>query len=416
VDAREFRVIGADGKVRATLGPSEKRWGGVDDGPFATATTALRLYDDGGSPRALLDAAWEERRQSPQAGGSLTLSGRRDGPVLRLGADGEAATIVLQGDDGNWVALGGKTRHGLIVRNGFTQGNQVSMGGGAGFEAADGKLTFYDYRGRPTTTLPQDSSADDSAELTQLLREFLAGASRNDPAVHERFWADDLVYTGSSGRRIGKADILSDVRSASRAPAAGPATTYTAEDIRIHQYGDTAVVAFRLVGTTESAGKPQATPYFNTGTFLRRKGEWRAVAWQATRAPREQRDAQREIGAAQWAIDRAILAANVKDLEPLLDETFVWTHPTGEQGTRKDLLDDLAAGTLHFMLSEPVKMTVSLYGDTAVARGETRRQRQTFPGAPPGGDPEPYTSFYTTTFINRDGVWKAVALHTSRAR
>lgn len=61
-------------------------------------------------------------------------------------------------------------------------------------------------------------------------------------------------------------------------------------------------------------------------------------------------------------------------------------------------------------------MTVSLYGDTAVARGETRRQRQTFPGAPPGGDPEPYTSFYTTTFVNKDGVWKAVALHTSRAR
>src|SRR5689334_18235255 len=42
VDAREFRVVDADGKVRATLGPSEFRWGGVDDGPFATATTALR--------------------------------------------------------------------------------------------------------------------------------------------------------------------------------------------------------------------------------------------------------------------------------------------------------------------------------------------------------------------------------------
>jgi hypothetical protein len=234
--------------------------------------------------------------------------------------------------------------------------------------------------------------------------------------VHDRFWADELVYTGSSGRRIGKADILSDVRAASSAPSSGPATTYTAEDIRIQQYGDAAVVAFRLVGTTESAGKPQATPYFNTGTFLRRKGEWRAVAWQATKAPRVERDARSEIGAAQWAIDRAILAADVKGLEPLLDETFIWTHPTGEQGTRKELLDDLAAGTLHFMLLEQGKMTVSLYGDTAVARGESRRQRQTFPGAPPGGDPQPYTSYYTTTFVNRDGVWKAVALHTSRAR
>ncbi|HEU0106862.1 MAG TPA: hypothetical protein VFT38_11870, partial [Vicinamibacteria bacterium] len=35
----------------------------------------------------------------------------------------------------------------------------------------------------------------DEAELTRLLREFLAGASRNDAAAHERFWAEDLIYT-----------------------------------------------------------------------------------------------------------------------------------------------------------------------------------------------------------------------------
>src|SRR6185295_11258094 len=123
---------------------------------------------------------------------------------------------------------------------GQTRGNQILMGGGAGFEAADGKITFFDHNGRATTTVPQDSRGDDSAELTRLLKEFLAGASRNDPGVHDRFWADDLVYTGSSGRRIGKADILSDVRAAASAPPAGPATTYTAEAIRIQQYGDAA--------------------------------------------------------------------------------------------------------------------------------------------------------------------------------
>jgi hypothetical protein len=60
-------------------------------------------------------------------------------------------------------------------------------------------------------------SAPDAAELTRLVKEFLEGASRNDAAVHDRFWADDLIYTGSSGRRIGKADIMRDQRSP-RAP------------------------------------------------------------------------------------------------------------------------------------------------------------------------------------------------------
>jgi ketosteroid isomerase-like protein len=127
------------------------------------------------------------------------------------------------------------------------------------------------------------SEAPAAPELTALLEQFLAGASRNDIAVHERFWADDLIYTRSAGVRVGKQEILDGMRAAPAA-ASEPAVTYSAEDIRIQQYGDTAVVAFRLVGRTEGASA--ATQYYlNTGTFVKREGEWRAVAWQATRVP-----------------------------------------------------------------------------------------------------------------------------------
>src|SRR4051812_135285 len=71
----------------------------------------------------------------------------------------------------------------------------------------------------PSGVTATSSSAPDAAELTQLLKDFLAGASRNDIAVHEQFWADDVIYTSSSGKRRGKADILSDVRKESASPA-----------------------------------------------------------------------------------------------------------------------------------------------------------------------------------------------------
>ena len=125
-----------------------------------------------------------------------------------------------------------------------------------------------------------------AAELTALLKEFLSGASRNDAAIHDRFWADDLVYTRAAGQRIGKADILRDVRSAPAADAGAPRTMYSAEDIRIQQYGDTAVVAFRLVAAT-GGPEPATVNYLNTGTFVKRKGRWQAAAWQATRAAAE---------------------------------------------------------------------------------------------------------------------------------
>jgi hypothetical protein len=128
-------------------------------------------------------------------------------------------------------------------------------------------------------------TAPDAGALTALLGEFLAGASRNDAAVHERFWAPDLIYTSSAGRRMGKADVLAGVRSAPPATAGSPATTYNAEDVRVQQYGDAALVAFRLVGATTKDGKTEVASYLNTGTFVRRQGQWRAVGWQATRVP-----------------------------------------------------------------------------------------------------------------------------------
>lgn len=128
------------------------------------------------------------------------------------------------------------------------------------------------------------AEAPAEAEITQLLKEFLDGASKNDIAAHERFWADDLIYTRSTGVRMGKAEILENARSGPTATAEEP-TTYSAEDIRIQQYGDAAVLAFRLVGVTGSGEKAEIVHYLNTGTLIKRDGQWRVVAWQSTRVP-----------------------------------------------------------------------------------------------------------------------------------
>ena len=48
--------------------------------------------------------------------------------------------------------------------------------------------------------------ADDAEDLTRMLHDFLALADIE--AAHEIFWADDLVYTSSSGTRTTKAEIM----------------------------------------------------------------------------------------------------------------------------------------------------------------------------------------------------------------
>ena len=129
-------------------------------------------------------------------------------------------------------------------------------------------------------------ASSDTDELTRMLNEFLAGASQNDAAAHDRFWAADLIYTSSAGERISKADIMREVMAPADPAKDEASSIYSAEDIRIQQYGNTAIVAFRLIGASRGE-QVELTQYFNTGTFLKRDGIWRVVAWQATRIPEQ---------------------------------------------------------------------------------------------------------------------------------
>ena len=125
--------------------------------------------------------------------------------------------------------------------------------------------------------------ADDRADLEQLVHEFLAGVDRAD--VHDAFWDEDLIYTSSRGTRTTKTDIMRGFEGEQDA-SEGPTTVYTAQDMQVRVYGDTAVVAFRLVATPpDGAAETKVLEYLNTGTFVRRDGAWRVVAWQATRIP-----------------------------------------------------------------------------------------------------------------------------------
>lgn len=244
-------------------------------------------------------------------------------------------------------------------------------------------------------------TAPDAAELTKLLNEFLAGASRGDAAVHERFWADDLIYTRSAGRRVTKADVLREVRNAPAPNPGDPATVYTAEDIRIQQYGDTAIVAFRLVATTDSAGTKLVQNLLNSGTFVKREGKWQVVNWQSTRMPRTDEETRADVGVAVDAFHQSLVSADAKKLSAVLDRGFIWTRHDGELINRKRLIDDLASGQLKFAKPDMSKSEILVLGDTAVVHGEIEPKKK---------------QRYTLTLFNQIGGWKAIALHTSNRR
>ena len=238
-------------------------------------------------------------------------------------------------------------------------------------------------------------TAPDAEELTKLLNEFLAGASRNDPAIHDRFWAEDLIYTRSAGRRVSKADIMRDLKAAPAPKPDDPKTVYTAEDVRIQQYGDTAIVAFRLVATTEIDGAKQVQHLLNSGTFLKREGKWQVVNWQSTRMPRTEQENKADVAAAATSFRQALIGRDIKKFTAVTDESFVWSQGPEKDMTRKQLVDGMKAVRTELPTPVPPKETISLYGETAIVRGETSMGR------------------YTMTLVNQGGVWKIVAMHST---
>jgi hypothetical protein len=128
--------------------------------------------------------------------------------------------------------------------------------------------------------------ASDVDDLTDMLQEFLANSDK--AAAHASFWADDLVYSSSAGLRFGKADIMAGFESGGEDVGSDqvPAVVYSGEEVDVRLYGDTAVIAFKLVGTpTNEAADSDVLYFYNTGTLLKRDGIWQVVAWQATKIP-----------------------------------------------------------------------------------------------------------------------------------
>jgi Domain of unknown function (DUF4440) len=118
------------------------------------------------------------------------------------------------------------------------------------------------------------------AEVSRELKDFLAHV--NDPAAHEKWWADDLVYTSANGVLRSKQEIVKSVREgASGKEAREPQTNFSADDIKVSQYGDIAVLTFVLV----SHEGEKASYFRNTGVLQRRDRRWQVIAWQATKAP-----------------------------------------------------------------------------------------------------------------------------------
>jgi hypothetical protein len=118
---------------------------------------------------------------------------------------------------------------------------------------------------------------DEQQVIRDLMLEFLTNV--DEETTHQRFWADDLVYTSSAGSRFGKAQIMAGFGQKDEDT---DKSGYSAQDMQIKILGEVAIVTYTLV---RHSAEKETMHYLNSTVMAKRQGMWVAVNHQSTIMP-----------------------------------------------------------------------------------------------------------------------------------
>ena len=114
----------------------------------------------------------------------------------------------------------------------------------------------------------------DEAVLAQIQQALAKAWVGGDRATIERIIAPEWRSIGPDGRASDRASVLADVFE----KRAHKILRVEVDDVRVQVFGDAAVVTGRTHGVGEFTGAPYDVVIRFTDTFVRRKGQWHAVA------------------------------------------------------------------------------------------------------------------------------------------
>ena len=120
-------------------------------------------------------------------------------------------------------------------------------------------------------------------EIDQLERRRFQAMVQVDTAALQEILADDLVYIhGRSARVITKAQVIAELESGEQRY-----WSIEVENLTVRAYGSTAVVNGTNTMGTGPEGQERRFRIRFIDVYVKRRGRWQMVTWQATQIPQE---------------------------------------------------------------------------------------------------------------------------------
>jgi len=116
------------------------------------------------------------------------------------------------------------------------------------------------------------------AQLVELERQLSEALAKEDAAVLNRLWSDDLVFTSPNGHMTNKTQRLAGQKPS--APSAQLANIN--DEVKVRVYGNTAVVTVLSTWKGKAGTQEFSDQYQATHVWVKQRGKWQLVAAHVT--------------------------------------------------------------------------------------------------------------------------------------
>jgi uncharacterized protein (TIGR02246 family) len=137
-----------------------------------------------------------------------------------------------------------------------------------------------DEKATSTTAAAAAASPTENVEqaLLKLEREWAEALVKADMAALDRLMADDWSMTTWNGQTQTKAQSIEEIKS-----GVVKFETANVDNLKIRTFGDVAVVTLSQTEKSKNKGKDSSGRYLYTDVWVKRNGQWQAVATHGTK-------------------------------------------------------------------------------------------------------------------------------------
>jgi ketosteroid isomerase-like protein len=274
----------------------------------------------------------------------------------------------------------------------------------------------------PLTVAAQCSRAEQ--EVRDFLAEYDKAVAGRDIAFLERVMPDDYVFTGESGRKSDRAQVLKFFTQQRDKPS-HRMISLKHENVSVRAVGNMAVVTNDYTSQTTPIDAPAAEPDTyrgrHTGVFEKRNGRWMVIAEHDTEQMHDDKLMERQVTKAGRDYDELMKrlrsgrsyaelekSGDIAALKRVLADEYTCTCVDGEIGGKAQELESYKTSQIRLESAELSEQRVLAIDNNAAV--ETGKVRYVGTNA---GKPIDITRRYTTTWVSWGHGWQIVAHHFS---